>query len=201
MDPKVYPPFRFNHVAFDAETSSVYRGAFPRRESFMFLECLRLRTVLTLVPAKTNLDETVFTELANWCSSHGVDHIVVTMPKRSALEATARAFEELISTVFTDVRRLPLFVHCTDGGEMTGALIACLRRLQNWRSRLIEAEYARVGKRTEADLMSEDQRRIVFELVAQVTLQETASLPGWLAEDDADYGRLFQHPTLNVLPK
>ena len=46
------------------------------------------------------------------------------------------------------VDRLPLLVHCLNGGEVTGTVMMCLRKLQNWNLSSMLSEYSRyVGVR------------------------------------------------------
>lgn len=136
-DPLV-PPLRFNIVQ-----PKLYRGGYPRKVNFPFLESLNLTTIISLTPDPI-IKETD-PQLFEFAREKGIVliHIEcaqsgkgkkrgVPMGYTSVLEA----LKYMIHQTFT-----PVYLHCLNGGQVTSLVIACLRKLQFWSSIAIFNEF------------------------------------------------------------
>lgn len=162
---KVVPPFRFATVEV-----GVYRGAYPTLKNFPFLETRKLRTVISLIPEKPTQD------LVDFCEFNNVDlvHHVVEK-KRDDVPVSSRDISEILSLVIK-VDRLPVYLHCLDGADVTGVIIACLRRLQGWQTECISNEFSRYSRLGE---MSFAELKLVNS-VRDIEIGESHLLPEWL---------------------
>ncbi|KAI8351413.1 protein-tyrosine phosphatase [Mortierella sp. GBAus27b] len=115
------PPFRFGTVEPD-----VYRGAYPKQRNLRFLNRLKLRTVLSLIPDAPDGAFQAF------CTQHGIQsvHLPVDKVKDNVPLTYNRAVEAL--QIIINKENLPIYVHCLDGASVTGLVICCLRKLQTW---------------------------------------------------------------------
>lgn len=177
---KVVPPFRFATVEV-----GVYRGAYPTLKNFPFLEARRLRTVISLIPEKPTQD------LEDFCEINNVDlvHHVVEK-KKDDVPVSSKDISEIIALLIR-ADRLPVYLHCLDGADVTGVVIACLRRLQGWHKECISNEFSRYSRSGE---MSSAELKLVNS-VRDIEIGESYSLPGWLWQ-----GKLPQrHPFVKLL--
>lgn len=129
----VIPPFRFASVEND-----IFRGAYPTLRNFRYLSRLRLRMVLSLTP------EPPIADLAKFCQIEGIQLVHIQAEKSTAevapftLSAAARALTLLLA----DENR-PAYLHCLDGGNVTGCLVLLLRKLQLWAPAAQHSEFLR----------------------------------------------------------
>eukprot|EP01047_Picozoa_sp_COSAG01_P042310 COSAG01_NODE_3688_length_5795_cov_2.922577_5_plen_80_part_00 len=56
---------------------------------------------------------------------------------------TPKQISELLELLLNSDRH-PLLAHCIDGTHITGLLVVCLRKLQNWASAAYQAEFNRL---------------------------------------------------------
>lgn len=130
-DEIIVPPVNFSLVA-----KGVYRGSYPNLRNFTFLRNLKLKTVLFLCP------EDYVARNANFLRKNGINLITVAMSgNKEPFKTIPR--EQMVEALrhITDTRNHPIYVHCIKGTHRTGAVIGCLRRLQNWCLTSIFEEY------------------------------------------------------------
>ena len=172
------PPFRFESVE-----EGIYRSAYPTQRNFRFLRRLHLKTIVSLVPAP---DEPC-AELRAFCASNGIrllaydvarfkDHVPLTAVQ------VARMLEVLI-----DRRNSPLLVHCLNGMQVTGVVVMCLRKLQNWTVSSIFTEYSRF-----VSLARESE--FVENFAARITIPPPSLRVPWLFHGQS----VTRHPTLRL---
>lgn len=151
------PPYRFAAVE-----EGLYRGAYPSAKNFRFLLRLQLRTIVSLIP------QTPKPELAEFCAANGINlvHMRVDVFKEKipispagvaqVLQVRALAARRarpplnahlLGPQLLIDVTKQPLLVHCMNGAEVTGIVIMCLRKLQNYSSSFAMVELQRYAAR------------------------------------------------------
>ncbi|CAG8796250.1 1315_t:CDS:2, partial [Dentiscutata erythropus] len=121
MLPPLIPPFRYATVE-----DEVYRGAYPKKRNYRFLKRLKLKTMLSLTPDPPVL------ELLEFCQSQNIRniHLQVNKVKDNVPLGYSRAIQSV--QIIIDPSNLPIFIHCLDGADVTGLVIACLRKLQMW---------------------------------------------------------------------
>eukprot|EP00762_Andalucia_godoyi_P005158 ANDGO_03916.mRNA.1 Putative tyrosine-protein phosphatase OCA1 len=115
--PPLIPPSKFGYV-----TEHIYRGGYPTLRNFRFLQRLSLRTIVSLVPeAPTN-------DLIEFCTAFGIKHVHIEAPKGSIL-STTNVFQivDLLRESHDSMHNV--FVHCLDGGGVSGTLIMAFRKL------------------------------------------------------------------------
>ncbi|KAF8477431.1 tyrosine phosphatase family-domain-containing protein [Kalaharituber pfeilii] len=130
------PPLRFATVERD-----VYRGSYPRPLNFPFLETLKLKTILSLTPAP------LIEPVAKWCKEKGI--VTIHCPpdksgKKSIPLSHQDAKRAIEIILFSD--HSPIYVHCLNGSEATGLVMACLRKLQFWAPQCILSELQRFSE-------------------------------------------------------
>ena len=58
------------------------------------------------------------------------------------------SIQDVTRVIQTIIRpsKLPVYVHCLDGADVTGAVICCLRRLQAWYKDSVDSEFLRYSR-------------------------------------------------------
>uniref|UniRef100_A0A7S0DWD3 Tyrosine specific protein phosphatases domain-containing protein n=1 Tax=Hanusia phi TaxID=3032 RepID=A0A7S0DWD3_9CRYP len=184
MAAKVVPPFRFAIVEV-----GVYRGAYPTLKNFPFLKSLNLKTMISLIPeAPTN-------DLEDFCETAGVELIHHMVEKRK--DELTITVKDVVSTLSTIVRasKLPIYVHCLDGSEVTGLVFACLRRLQAWHYECIVNEFCRYARSGE---ISSAEEKLVHSF-KEIEIDEDER-PHWLWQRDL-LGNGQGHPFIKLIQR
>lgn len=122
------PPALVPSDKFGAVEPGVYRSAFPNPESFGHLKLLSLRTVINLSQEALTRAATSFF-LENHVLLVDVGLQVWTHP--SCAPISHELVKEAMRYVL-DATHHPLLVMSSSGTHQVGALVGCLRRLQNW---------------------------------------------------------------------
>lgn len=194
---KLVPPFRFALVCCspgganggDPKSSSVppdekgedrgevlvreqiYRGAYPTLRNLLFLKTLRLSTIVSFVNGGK---EAITVDLLDFCKAEKISLVVVDLQgqKLPSQESMSQVMSLLL-----DRKRLPAFIHCSDGGRYTGICVMCLRMLQRWSLESAMSESVRYVK----DGISSDARNFVSSFSADFRdMPEPAQRPSWL---------------------
>jgi len=157
--PPLIPPFRFAAVE-----DNVFRGGYPKQRNLRFikryapLQChspphsipiwsliafsaefrLHLKTMLSLVPDELPND------IQSFCNDHGINiiHLRVDKMKEDNIPLTYLRTVAAIQTII-DPENLPIYIHCLDGSDVSGLVVACLRKLQMWSTTSAMGEYLR----------------------------------------------------------
>ncbi|KAH0792972.1 tyrosine phosphatase [Histomonas meleagridis] len=130
-DEVIVPPVNFSLVA-----KGIYRGSYPNFRNFSFLKHLELKTVLFLCP------EDYPQKNIQFLKENGINLITVQMEgNKEPFKTIPR--EQMIEALkhLTDIRNHPIYVHCNKGTHLTGTVVGCLRKLQNWSLTSIFDEY------------------------------------------------------------
>jgi len=85
----------------------------------------------------------------------------------------------------------PLLVHCTNGIEVTGLLIMCLRKLQLINLPFAIGEFLRFVK---DGIVSLEETEFVENFRSEITIPET--IPRWLWEGDVNFAT--NHPSIRL---
>lgn len=131
----LFPPMNFNTV-----DDCLYRSGVPFEINFEFLKSLKLKTVIILSPEY--IDETV----VKFFEDNNIEIKVIQDKMNDSLRGLFPLAEEMVIEalqVISNKHNLPLLVICKTGKNLTGVVIACLRKLQQWSFASIFEEYRR----------------------------------------------------------
>lgn len=124
-------------VAFGLVEKGVFRSNSPGPTDFAFLRTLNLRTVVYLSP------ERLIKPVLKQFEENGVRFVNLGVDTwRTPVKTTIS--EELVKDaleMILNVANHPIMIVCTSGVHLTGAVIGCLRRLQDWNLTAILDEY------------------------------------------------------------
>eukprot|EP00736_Rhodelphis_marinus_P006910 Rmarinus@m.27901 len=161
--PQLIPPFRYAIVE-----ENISRGAYPSLKNFRFLRRLNLRTILSFTPDLPNRD------LVEFCEHEGIDNYHFECEHfQEEVTVTPKQVTQALQLML-DEENQPLFIHCRDGGHVTGLVVMCLRKLQNWNLSVTFSEFCRFVKDNE---ISRDEALFVESYVSDVVLPKR--VPNW----------------------
>eukprot|EP01112_Ceratiomyxa_fruticulosa_P015405 TRINITY_DN4523_c0_g1_i2.p1 TRINITY_DN4523_c0_g1~~TRINITY_DN4523_c0_g1_i2.p1 ORF type:complete len:279 (+),score=58.81 TRINITY_DN4523_c0_g1_i2:233-1069(+) len=176
--PKLIPPFRFAIVE-----EGFYRGAYPTEHNGRFLRRLKLKTIVSLTPKKP---EKV---LEDYCEREGITiyHMNVAKFKDDVTLSSSQIVQ--ILQIIIAPENMPLYIHCLDGANVTGIVIMCLRKLQNWNLSAIYSEFSRF---TRESYISSAESEFVETFKAEISIPSV--IPKWLWQGET----VAKHPTLKL---
>ncbi|KAK4045941.1 protein-tyrosine phosphatase [Microbotryomycetes sp. JL201] len=154
---KLDPPYRFALLASSASAFDppcpLYRGSLPKLRNAVFLDTLKLRTIISLTPKSlkdyeeegsfTKATQSTYTRLdgrtrsldsvVQWMEERSVHnvHVKVGKAKDGALPFTP-ATVKLVLEMLMDRDRYPIYLHDLDGSDVLSMMGAALRKLQGW---------------------------------------------------------------------
>ncbi len=106
----------------------LYRGAQPNAAGFQSLAHLGVRTVVDLRDAGKRAEWE-----KNLVRAAGMRYVNIPL---SGIEAPSPAKVQAILALFEDSSVSPLFIHCRQGADRTGTLVACYRiEHDGWQNR------------------------------------------------------------------
>ncbi|KAI9469050.1 MAG: tyrosine phosphatase family-domain-containing protein [Benjaminiella poitrasii] len=164
--PNLIPPFRFSMVE-----ENLFRGGYPKPRNKRFLKRLKLKTILSLIPDK------LIPEMHDFFEENNIHllHLQVDKMKEDNIPLTYN--KTLIALqIIIDPANHPLYIHCLDGANVTGLVIACLRKLQMWSNSSAMVEFAR---NLDTNVISSEE----FEFIENFKNFETIipmAIPQWL---------------------
>jgi tyrosine-protein phosphatase SIW14 len=125
-------------INFSMVCSGIYRSGYPTKKNFSFLKALHLQSICYLCPeqyAETN---------QKFCEQNNI--AVLRFPMEGNKEPFVDIPEDILHRTLSalcDTRNHPVLIHCNKGKHRTGAVVACLRKLQGWSLASIFDEYIR----------------------------------------------------------
>lgn len=132
------PPLKFNSVQ-----PNLYRGGYPRKVNFPFLESLGLRTIISLTP--TPIDEFNDPHIFHFAKQNHIRlvHIECAQSGKGKKRGVPLGYTTVLEALNYIVHDLdaPIYFHCLNGGQVTSLVVACLRKLQFWSSIAIFNEF------------------------------------------------------------
>ncbi|KAG1147882.1 hypothetical protein G6F37_003715 [Rhizopus arrhizus] len=164
--PNLIPPFRFSMVE-----ETLFRGGYPKPRNKRFLKRLQLKTILSLIPDK------LMPEMQQFCKENNIQMIHLNVDKMKEDNIPLTYNKTLMALQFIiDPANHPLYIHCLDGADVTGLVIACLRKLQMWSNSSAMSEFAR---NLHTNVISSEEFEFIenfknFEVTIPITL------PVWL---------------------
>eukprot|EP00808_Paulinella_micropora_P001291 g70938.t1 len=180
-------PFRYARVE-----SQLHRGAYPTLKNFRFLRRLALKTILSLTPEEPTQDLVRFCELERINTVH-----VCLNPKIVGKKGVTAEVLQQVMQVLLDADNYPVYMHCLDGGRVTGTFVMCVRKLQHWALPAAKLEFLRfLFSGVGAGIDSRGAEAACAEF-ATLSLPAGTALPAWLGS----FGPLLlqdQHPTIRL---
>ncbi|CAO3673208.1 unnamed protein product [Umbelopsis ramanniana] len=179
--PPLIPPFRFAAVE-----DNVFRGGFPKLRNVQFIKRLHLKTLLSLSP------DPLPEEIQQFCNEQDINmiHLKVDKMKEDNIPLTYSRTIAAIQTII-DPTNLPIYIHCLDGSDVIGLVVACLRKLEMWNTTSAMGEYLRYLR---SNVISPE----VFEFVEKfhnLDVTIPTSLPHWLWGGSVSFRK---HPCLKL---
>jgi hypothetical protein len=138
------PPYHFSIVACPLTSSApgeiLYRGAIPAERNVVFLNRLRLRTLVYLRKKELKPHE----PLVLWAAKRGVElrWVKADAMTEEKLGMGKNEMGEVIKTIL-DRTAYPLYIADIDGISHTTLVMACLRKMQGWHIDSIIGEMCR----------------------------------------------------------
>jgi tyrosine-protein phosphatase OCA6 len=105
---------------------------------FLLRSSLHLKTMLSLSP------DPLPDEIQSFCNEQGIKmiHLKVDKMKEDNIPLTYSRTVAAIQIII-DPNNLPVYIHCLDGSDVIGLVVACLRKLEMWNSTSAMGEYLR----------------------------------------------------------
>jgi len=182
--PAFFPPFRYALVE-----DGIFRGAYPTLRNYRFLDRLRLRTMISLLPGPP------ISDLEEYCAASGIElihHEVAAYSETTPLtaEQAVPILKQLINP-----EMYPIYLHCTDGTYITGAVVMILRRLQNWALPSLKNEAVRF---TSEETLDKPLVKFIDSFRAEISV-DPEELPEWIAHRLFVDGQLLpSHPCFKL---
>ena len=164
----LFPPSNYGAVV----PGSVYRSSYPQEKNFEFLESLKLKTIITLVP------EEIPAEYRDFMKQAGIQHFQVPLnANKGAVRIQSCDINRALNIVL-DRTNHPLLIHCNKGKHRTGCLVASLRRIQGQNIEAVREEY-----HTYADPKARFWDEVFFEQFDLNTVMWHARKQNWVAPE------------------
>lgn len=140
--PDLLPPLRFACVE-----GHIYRGGYPTELNKRFLERLRLRSILSLTPEPISLSG-----LGDVHFEHIISASEETKSKKKKSVNLSHETVYKAMKFILNAENQPVFVHCMNGQQVTGLIVACIRRQQGRTMSSILAEFERYSECGRGDI-------------------------------------------------
>lgn len=161
----VTPPENFSPVC-----GKIYRSSFPRIENFKFLQKLKLKSIICLIPEDYPIENLKFNEENN------INFFQIGLSGNK--EPFVKIKPDLVTKalkIILNPENQPILIHCNRGKHRTGCISGCIRKLQSWSLSMIFDEYRKFAYPKERPL---DQQFI--EMYDDSILQEILNNNNWL---------------------
>ncbi|KAI8388070.1 tyrosine phosphatase family-domain-containing protein [Radiomyces spectabilis] len=179
--PHLIPPFRYAIVE-----ENLFRGGYPKPRNMRFLKRLKLKTILSLIPDK------LVPEMQEFCEQQNIHMLHLTIDKMKEDNIPLSYNKTLMALqIIIDPTNHPIYIHCLDGADVTGLVIACLRKLQMWSTSSAMVEFAR---NLHTNVVAPEEFEFVenfknFEVTIPITI------PNWLWGGQVNF---HKHPSLRL---
>lgn len=164
----LFPPSNYGAVV----PGAVYRSSYPQEKNFEFLESLKLKTIITLVP------EEIPTQYRDFMSRVGIQHFQVHINANKGAVRVQSCDINRALNILLDRSNHPVLIHCNKGKHRTGCLVATLRRLQGTDIEAVRHEY-----HTYADPKARFWDEVFFEQFDLNTVMWHARKEKWVAPE------------------
>jgi tyrosine-protein phosphatase SIW14 len=101
----------------------LYRSSYPEKKNYEFIEDLKIKTILTLVP------EPISPEYQTFMKEAGIQHFQVHIKANKGEVRVESCEMSRALRLILDRSNHPVLVHCNKGKHRTGCTVACFRRI------------------------------------------------------------------------
>ncbi|KAG9286421.1 hypothetical protein G9A89_014587 [Geosiphon pyriformis] len=114
---------------------------------------------------------------------------VISIPVAKVKDNVPLNYSKVVHAIqiIIDPLNLPIFVHCLDGGNVSGLVVACLRKLQMWSVSSAIGEFMRGG------VISSEESEFIEKFSGDIEIPRT--IPKWLWGGQVTFNK---HPTLKL---
>jgi tyrosine-protein phosphatase SIW14 len=102
----------------------IYRSSYPKPENYEFIQDLKIKSILTLVP------ETLPAEYQTFMKGSGIQHFQVHIRSNKDGQVRVESCEmSRALRLIMDRTNHPILIHCNKGKHRTGCTVACFKRI------------------------------------------------------------------------
>ena len=102
----------------------IYRSSYPKPENYDFIQDLKIKSILTLVP------EPLPTEYQAFMKDAGIQHFQVHIKSNKDGQVRVESCEmSRALRLIMDRTNHPILIHCNKGKHRTGCTVACFKRI------------------------------------------------------------------------
>ncbi|KAF2834001.1 hypothetical protein CC86DRAFT_365744 [Ophiobolus disseminans] len=114
------PPINYGAVL----PGLIYRSGYPKPENYDFIEDLRIKSIITLVPEELPVEYQAFIKDA------GIQHFQVHIKSNKDGQVRVESCEmSRALRLVMDRTNHPILIHCNKGKHRTGCTVACFKRI------------------------------------------------------------------------
>jgi len=163
------PPANYGAVL----PGQIYRSSYPKPENYEFIQDLKIKTILTLVP------EALPTEYVTFMKDSGIQHFQVHIKSNKDGQVRIESCEmSRALRLVMDRTNHPILIHCNKGKHRTGCTVACFKRIIGYELDDIVNDY-HVYAGAKARLLDE----VFFESFDLNNVMWSARQEGWVAPE------------------
>jgi len=160
----------------------LYRSSYPILRNFRYLNRLKLKTIISLIPESPSSD------LISYCNYYNINLIQINVLRTNPLNTSLQNNLVTAINICINSTNFPILIHCIDGKRITSLFVLLLRRLQAyspiyaiseyWRFQHITARY--FISTVEIDKQTKDLEKFCVDLnnVNEIIVGE--HIPRWL---------------------
>jgi tyrosine-protein phosphatase OCA6 len=160
----------------------LYRSSYPILRNFRYLNRLKLKTIISLIPESPSSD------LISYCNYYNINLIHINVLRTNPLNTSLQNNLVTAINICINSTNFPILIHCIDGKRITSLFVLLLRRLQAyspiyaiseyWRFQHITARY--FISTVEIDKQTKDLEKFCVDLnnVNEIIVGE--HIPRWL---------------------
>ncbi len=174
---ELIPPSRMSRIE-----DGLYRSSYPILRNFRYLNRLKLKTIISLIP------ESPTSDLISYCNYYNINLIHINVLRTNPLNTSLQNNLVTAINICINSTNFPILIHCIDGKRITSLFVLLLRRLQAyspiyaiseyWRFQHITARY--FISTVEIDKQTKDLEKFCVDLnnVNEIIVGE--HIPRWL---------------------
>ena len=174
---ELIPPSRMSRIE-----DGLYRSSYPVLRNFRYLNRLKLKTIISLIPESPSSD------LTTYCNCYNINLVHINVLRTNPLNTSLQNNLVAAINICINSTNFPILIHCIDGKRITSLFVLLLRRLQAyspvyaiseyWRFQHITARY--FISTVEIDKLTKDLEKFCIDLnnVNEIIVGEY--IPRWL---------------------